>query len=145
MLKLTHDNVVTRANHETRILAGIALLSLRGRIGEGVRHQVQSLRGILREDDLRRLSAHEFGDAGAGALIGIGGLFRQLMRAAVYCGVGVLVVGPLGVEYRPRLLRRSCAIQVDQWTIPTHGALQDRKVFADTRDVESHVSVPLPM
>ena len=48
------------------------------------------LGGVLGEHDLVRLGADEPGDRGACGLVGLGGLFGQLMRAPVRRGVAGL-------------------------------------------------------
>ncbi len=69
-------------------------------------------------------------------LVGLGGLFRQPVDAAMDVGVLVLVEGGHRLEHRPRLLGRGGRIEVDQRDAGTRLALQDRELGAQPIDVE---------
>jgi hypothetical protein len=82
------------------------------------------------------VDADEVGDLPPGVLVGVGGLFGQLVRPAVHRGVGGLQEGALGVEDLPRALRGGAGVQVDQPLALPHGAVQDREVRPDAYDVQ---------
>ena len=68
-------------------------------------HEVDALGGAAGEDDLLRGGgAEEALHLRARGLVGVGGLHRELVHAAVDVGVVRLVDRALGVDHRPRLL-----------------------------------------
>ena len=113
--------------HEPLVLGVVG----RGRVGEGVRDEVERLGGVLREDDLVGGRADERRDGRAGGLEVVGRLLGELVRAAVDGGVVLLVEGALGVEDRRRLVRRRPRVEVDERPAVAHRARQDREVAAD--------------
>jgi len=81
--------------------------------------------------------ADESGDVGAGLLKGVGGLFHQLVRAAVDRTVGGEQELPLGVEHRQRLLRGGPGVQVRQTAAPAHHPVQDREIGPDPLQIKT--------
>ena len=132
-----HDLV---AGHEDEALgAGRqrgAVRRLRGGVAERVRHEVDGLGGVLGEHQLAVGGTDQAGDGRARGLVGVGGLLREQVRAAVHGRVVPLVEVPLGVEDRVGLLGRGPRVEVDQPVPAAHRARQDREVGPDLLDVE---------
>ena len=122
VLHLGHEDLVTGSEHEPLVLGVVG----RGRVGEGVRDEVERLGGVLREDDLVGRRPDERRDGRAGGLEVVGRLLRELVRAAVDRGVVLLVERALGVEDRRRLVRRRPRVEVDERPAAAHRARQDR-------------------
>ena len=128
VLQLRDDDGVA-LTHSERARAGIA---------QHVRDQVQRLGRIFRERDLVVVRADEGGDGLAGGLVRVGGLFRQLVGAAVHGRVAAEHEVALGVPHPLRALRRRPRIQVHQRLAAAHGARKDRELLADGCYVERH-------
>ena len=85
-----------------------------GRVAHRVGDQVQPLGRALGEHDLAGIRADERRDPHPGALVGVGGLLAEQVRAAVSRRVVHRVEVTLGVEHLARLVRGSAGVQVDQ-------------------------------
>ncbi len=98
--------------------------------------QVDRFGGVAREDELGRIGrADEGGNTPPGRLVGLGGLFRQPVDAAMDVGVLVLVEVGHRLEHGPRLLGRGGRIEVDQVDAGTRFAIQYREFGAQPIDV----------
>jgi hypothetical protein len=73
-------------------------------------------------------------DAGAGALVGLGGPLAQVVDATVDVGVVEAVVGDEGVDDRLGLLAGRRVVEVDEG-LAVHLLVQGREVLADPLDV----------
>ncbi len=105
-------------------------------IGPGRGHEVQRFAGVARPDNrLGPGGVNEFCDFGPGDLVGISGLDREGVHAAVDVGVRLLIVVGDGIDHLPGLLRGRSVIQINQWMI-VYFSGQNRKICADSRDIE---------
>ena len=102
------------------------------------RDEVDRLGGVANEDETLRRSVDESGDANPGTLERIGRVVAQRVHAAMHVRIARGVVGVDRVDDRTRLLRRRRRVEVDERMRPDL-ALEDRKVGADARDVETRV------
>ncbi len=73
MLELGDDDLIARTDVVREAI-----------IGKRVRHQIQRFGRILGEDDLIRVDTDESADIGTRALVRVGGLLGQLVRATVH-------------------------------------------------------------
>ena len=105
-------------------------------VAERIRDEVQRLGGVLREHQFVGIGADERRDVRTTLLVGVGGLFHQLMRAAVHATVGRRQELAFGVENLDRPLRGRTGIQIRQLVSATHHPLQDREIRPDRRDVK---------
>ena len=76
--------------------------ALRSGRPQHIRDQVERLGGVLGEHQLVGVGADERRDVGAALLVGVGGLFHQLVRAAVHPAVGGDQKLALGVQHLQR-------------------------------------------
>ena len=125
MLQLRGDDDVPRPDH-----------AVEPAVPHRIRHQVQRLGGVLGEHQLVVIGTDERRDGGARTLVGIGGLFGQLMRPAVYGGVARGQKFTLGVEYLHGPLRGGTGVQIHQRLTVSHGAREDGEVAANRGDIE---------
>ncbi len=107
-----------------------------GGIAHRIGDQVQCLGRALGEHDLAGLGADEGGNPGARALVGVGCLLAEQVRAAVRRRVVRGVELALGVEHLARLVRGGAGIQVDQRVAAAHGPGQDGEVRPHRGHVE---------
>jgi hypothetical protein len=126
VLHFGHHDLVTRPENEP-----FRGLSDERTVAQCVGDQVDPFGGVLGEDHLVRLGTDEHRDPGPCSLIGIGGLFGELMRAAVHGRVVLFEESALSVEHLPRPLGGGARVEVDQRSTLSHGAGQDREVGAD--------------
>ena len=116
-------------------------------VAQHIGHQVERLGGVLGEHQFVGIGPDERRDVGAALLVGVGGLFHQLMRAAVHPAIGGKQKLALGVQHLQRPLRRRTGIQVRQLISAAHDALEDGEIGADRREIQrrhggSHGQVP---
>ena len=130
VLHLGDEDLVPLAELEPGGL-GLSRNGVRERVG----HEVERLGGVLGEHHLVGLTADEGGNPRTGPLVAVGGLLRELVRPTVNGRVGLLGVGPLGVEGLRDPVRRGTGVEVDQRLPVADGARQDREVRPDLRDV----------
>jgi hypothetical protein len=76
----------------------MAVLSLGRGVAEGVCRQIQAFSGVLGEDDVPTTGTHEAGYSLPRSFVGIGRLFRKLVRPAMHRSVTCLVELALGIE-----------------------------------------------
>ena len=103
---------------------------------ERVGHQVDRLGRVLGEHDLARVRAEERGHLGPRALVDLGALLAEQVRASVGGAVVQLVERALGVQDLDRLLRGGAGVQVDQRVAVADRPGQGREVGPDRLDVE---------
>ncbi len=87
VLELGDDNDVTRPDGTVEAV-----------VPQHIGHQVERFGGVLGEHQLLGPGTDERSDVGAALLVGVGGFFHQLVRAAVHPAVGGEQEFPLGVE-----------------------------------------------
>ncbi len=110
-------------------------------VAEGVGHGVEALGGVLDEGDLVPVGADERGDLLARVLVGVGGLLRELVGAAVDRCERVEDELLLRPPHPQRTLRGGAGVQVDQGLLVTHGAREDRELGPDLLDVHRAVGL----
>jgi hypothetical protein len=123
VLHLGDDDLVAGAEREV-------LRARRGRgVAEGVRHQVDALGRVLRQDDLVRRGPHEGRDPRPCTLVGLGRLLRELVGPPVDRGVARGEEPPLCVQDVQGALRRGGGVQVHQPLPVADGPGQDGEVL----------------
>ena len=100
-------------------------------IAEHIRHQVDCLGGVLGEDQFIRARPDERRDIGSALLKGVGGLFHQLVSAAVHRAVRGREELPFGVEHLPRLLGGCAGVEIGQSLSTAHHPIQNREIRAN--------------
>ena len=105
-----------------------------GRVEEGVREQVQALRGVGGPDQFVPLRPDEVRHRFPGVFEGLGGLDGEVVRPAVDRRVPLLIELLLGLEHAERVLRGGPGVQVDEGPA-VDVLLQDREVVADPQDL----------
>ncbi len=140
MLHLRDEDLVARTQYEP----GGA--TVRCGVHEGIGDQIQGLRGVAREDHLCGGPSHETGHDRTRALVGVSGLLRELVCAAMHGSVVLLIEVPFGIDHLARLLGGRTGIEVDQAPVAAHRAFQDREILAQRVDVQQgHPATPAPM
>ena len=101
----------------------------------GVRHQVDRLRRVAREDDLAiGLCVDELRNLDPRLLVGVGGLAREVVDPAVHVGVAHHVVVAVRVDDRAGLLRGRRAVQVHEALAGLRDVLlEDGEIGAELR------------
>jgi hypothetical protein len=84
-------------------------------------------RGKMISSALRAL--RNFVGADASPFERVGGAVAQFVETAMNVGVVVFVVMDEGINYRPRLLRCRCVVEIDQRTI-LDLLVESREIFA---------------
>ena len=119
---------------------GIALAHVevpRALVAKHIGNFVQGLSGVFGKGDVVAVRAHKCGDSLTRGLVGIIGLFCQLIGTAVNRGVRVQHKLLFRLPYRQRALGGSTRIQVHQWLIATHRALENRELFPNCVYIKS--------
>ena len=103
---------------------------------EGVRHEIDALGAVAREDDLARArSVEERGDFLPRALVGLARHGTELVHATMHVGVVVGVVVRDRVNHAARLLRRRRIVEIDQ-RLAVNLPGENREVRPHPRDVQ---------
>ena len=127
VLQLGDHDLVAGSEGEA---AGVGAAEAEGGVGEAVGEQVDGFGGVAGPDDLVGRGPDERGHLLAGALVDLGGLDGQGVRAAVHGGVALLVELLLGFHHADRVLRGGTGIEVVE-RVPVHLLGEHRKVVAD--------------
>ena len=81
-----------------------------------VRNQIYGLRGSTHKNKLVRIwSLYKMSHFMTHLLIGLGGLFTQVMEATMDIRILLAVILLQGVDHRLRFLGRSRIVQIGQW------------------------------
>ena len=105
-------------------------------VAHGERHEVERLRGVLRERDFLVVGTHELRDGCAGVLIGVRGFLRDLVGPAVHGREVAQHEFFFRLPHRQRALRSGTGIEIHQRVPAAHGALQDRELLPYRINVE---------
>ena len=107
----------------------------RAGVPDGQGDEIDRLRGVLGEDELRASGPHEAGDGLSGVLPHPGGLIGDLVGRASSGPVGHAVEGRLALDDVGGLLAGGGPIEVGQRLAVARGALQVGEVGADSIDL----------